>query len=85
MHVFETGATGFVAAAVAAGPDLLARGVAPDRAEEHSEWPSRFVGVDQPISAALTRGWMDWQPRENGLLTDLRESGYFDGRQRSKY
>ena len=74
-----------IAETIGAGLGVPVRSIEPDKAAEHFEWLSRFVSTDQPISSALTREWMGWQPRENGLLDDLRESGYFDEEKRSKY
>lgn len=74
-----------IAEAIGAGLGLPLRSIAPEAVGEHFEWLGRFVAVDQPVSSTLTREWMSWQPRGNGLLTDLRESGYFSGERRSKY
>lgn len=74
-----------IAEAIGAGLGSPLRSIAPEAAGEHFEWLGRFVAVDQPISSTLTREWMGWQPQGNGLLTDLRESGYFSGERRSKY
>jgi len=74
-----------IAEAIGAGVGVPLRSIAPEAAGEHFEWLGRFVAIDQPISSRLTREWMSWQPQENGLLNDLRESGYFNGERRSKY
>lgn len=67
-----------IAEAIGAGLGLPVRAIIAEQANDHFEWLAHFVAVDQPISSMLTCEWMGWQPKEYGLLTDLRESGYFD-------
>jgi hypothetical protein len=38
---------------------------------------ARFVTIDNPTSSALTREALEWNPKELGLLTDMKDSGYF--------
>jgi hypothetical protein len=38
---------------------------------------ARFITVDNPTSSTLTRNSLGWNPKEKGLLTDLKGSGYF--------
>jgi nucleoside-diphosphate-sugar epimerase len=53
------------------------RGLAEDEARTHFDWFARFVAIDNPASSALTRAALGWSPKEPGLLTDMKESGYF--------
>ena len=43
----------------------------------HFDWPEGFAAMDNPTSSALTREALGWSPKESGLLTDMKESGYF--------
>ncbi len=36
-----------------------------------------FAGLDMPASSALTQQWLDWKPKEIGLLEDIGQPGYF--------
>lgn len=74
-----------IAEAIGIGLGLPVRSIGFDDAAKHFEWLGRFIGIDQPISSTLTREWMNWRPQENGLLTDLKASGYFDRERRSKF
>ena len=54
-----------------------ARSVAAKDAPAHFDWMGMFVGIDNPTSSTLTREALGWQPEHPGLVTDLREAGYF--------
>ncbi|MEU2423580.1 SDR family oxidoreductase [Streptomyces sp. NPDC007851] len=43
----------------------------------HFGWLGRFVGNDNPTSAAATRQRYDWHPEQPGLLADLDQDHYF--------
>jgi nucleoside-diphosphate-sugar epimerase len=66
-----------IARVIGEGLGVPVRSVVGDAAAAHFGWLAGFVGVDNPTSSALTRGALGWNPRGPGLLTDLRESGYF--------
>ena len=51
--------------------------VAPEDAGEHFGWLAGFVGFDAPVSSALTRQLLGWQPRQLGLIADLGQGHYF--------
>jgi nucleoside-diphosphate-sugar epimerase len=48
-----------------------------DEAQAHFGWLAPFVAMDNPTSSAITRRSLGWRPREPGLLTDMRDGGYF--------
>jgi nucleoside-diphosphate-sugar epimerase len=48
-----------------------------DKAAEHFTWLAGFVGIDSPVSSALTRELMSWEPTRPGLIADLDEGHYF--------
>ncbi|MGF6771511.1 nucleoside-diphosphate-sugar epimerase [Paraburkholderia sp. GAS199] len=66
-----------IAETIGAGLGLPTRSLTEDQAAAHFEWLARFVAIDNPTSSALTRESLGWQPREKGLLADMREGDYF--------
>ena len=52
------------------------RSISPDEAPAHFGWMADFAQMDGPASSALTREWTGWEPREAGLLADLRDGVY---------
>lgn len=67
-----------IAGAIGEGLGVPARSIAPEEAEARFGWLAGFVAADSPASSAATRGALGWEPREAGLLDDMREGGYFD-------
>jgi nucleoside-diphosphate-sugar epimerase len=57
---------------------LPVKSIAPEEAEANFGWLAAFIGRDAPASSELTRKRLQWQPRERGLLADLRELQGFD-------
>lgn len=66
-----------IAGAIGAGLGVPVHGIAADEAPAHFDWLARFVAIDNPSSSAITRAALGWQPREAGLLADMRDAGYF--------
>ncbi|MGY2896232.1 SDR family oxidoreductase [Deinococcus sp. UYEF24] len=48
-----------------------------EQGSEHFGWLGMFIGADSPVSSALTREWMGWQPTRPGLIEDLDQGHYF--------
>ncbi|MDB6076264.1 MAG: 3-beta hydroxysteroid dehydrogenase [Akkermansiaceae bacterium] len=48
-----------------------------EEAAGHFGWFARFAGIDCPASNQRTRDLLGWEPREAGLLEDIRDAGYF--------
>jgi nucleoside-diphosphate-sugar epimerase len=59
------------------GLGVPVRSLTAEEAEAHFDWMARFVAIDNPASSAITCEALGWRPRDKGLLTDMRESGYF--------
>ena len=38
-----------------------------------------FITLDNPVSSALTREWLGWEPEHAGLIEDLEAGHYFAG------
>lgn len=69
-----------IAAAIGEGLGIPVRSLRMDQAKAHFDWLAMFVAIDNPTSSAFTQRTVGWQPREKGLLEDLRDSGYFNER-----
>ena len=65
-----------IAETIAEGLGLPARSITADEAGERFGFLSMFVGADIPASSAKTRAALGWEPREIGLLDDMR-ANYF--------
>jgi nucleoside-diphosphate-sugar epimerase len=57
---------------------LPSAGIAAEDANEHFSYLGGFVGLDNPISSALTRRRLTWEPSHPGLIEDLDHGHYFD-------
>ncbi len=66
-----------IAEAIAAGLGVPLRALTKAQAQEHFGWMANVVAIDNPMSSALTRSALGWDPQHPDLLTDMRESGYF--------
>jgi len=49
----------------------------PEEAAQHFGWFAHFAALDCPASSAQTQERLGWRPKGSGLLTDMKESGYF--------
>jgi nucleoside-diphosphate-sugar epimerase len=66
-----------IAETIGAGLGLPVQSFTKDQALAHFDWLAAFAAIDNPTSSALTREALGWIPKESGLLTDMKESGYF--------
>ncbi len=66
-----------IAATIGDGLGVPVRSVSVDEAAAHFDWLAMFVGIDNPTSSHFTRESVGWQPREKGLLADMRGGSYF--------
>lgn len=57
--------------------DLPSRSITPEEAGEHFGFLSRFVSLDSPASAQVTRELLSWRPTGPSLLQDLEEGHYY--------
>ncbi len=65
-----------IAEVVGAGLGVPVRSLSADEAAEHFGWLGAFAGMDLPASGALTRDRLGWEPKEPGLIEDLRNMDY---------
>lgn len=68
-----------IAAAIGTGLGLPVVSVSPDEAADWFGWFARFAAADAPTSSVWTREVLGWAPSQAGLLTDMKEAGYFGG------
>jgi hypothetical protein len=47
------------------------------QAAGHFGWFNHFAQIDCPASATLTMEQTGWQPRQPGLIDDIKVGGYF--------
>lgn len=67
-----------IAQTIGDGLGLPVQSISADEAAEHFDWFAGFVGLDGATSSAITRLSLGWEPRQQGLLADIRDSGYFN-------
>ena len=51
--------------------------IAPEQAGEHFGFLGHFLGADAPVSNAITRELLGWNPAHPGLIEDLDAGHYF--------
>jgi nucleoside-diphosphate-sugar epimerase len=51
--------------------------IAPEDAAAHFGWLAGFLATDVPVSSAITRQLLGWQPTQPGLIDDLDQGHYF--------
>ncbi len=51
--------------------------ISSEDAGEHFAWLAGFLAADSPVSSALTRELLGWQPTYPGLIADLDQGHYF--------
>ena len=51
--------------------------VSPEDAGKHFTFLAHFLALDSPVSSALTRELLDWEPAQPGLIDDLDQGHYF--------
>jgi nucleoside-diphosphate-sugar epimerase len=51
--------------------------IKPEEAGDYYGPLAMFAGMDMPASSALTQKWLNWKPKEIGLLADIGQPGYF--------
>ena len=66
-----------IAEVIGRGLGVPVRGMSEDEASAHFGWMALFVAIDNATSSERTRHSLGWNPQQQGLLADLRDSGYF--------
>ena len=56
---------------------LPTRSVSQQDAESYFGFLAPFVGVDGPVSSAITRTTLGWRPTHPKLIADLEQGHYF--------
>jgi len=57
--------------------DIPTKSVAPEDAPEHFGFMARFVALDSPVTATITRELLGWEPTGPSLLEDLEQDHYY--------
>jgi nucleoside-diphosphate-sugar epimerase len=70
-------ATRDVAEAIGRGLDLPPTSITAEQAEAHFGFLAHFLALDMPVSSALTRELLSWNPSGPGLVADLEQGHYF--------
>jgi nucleoside-diphosphate-sugar epimerase len=70
-------AIGDVAKAIGRGLDLPVTSITAEQAEAQFGFLARFLALDMPVSNALTRELLSWEPSGPGLIADLAQGHYF--------
>jgi nucleoside-diphosphate-sugar epimerase len=50
--------------------------IKPEEAAEHFSWLGDFLALDSPASSKITRELVGWEPKQVGLLDDLKQGNY---------
>ncbi len=66
-----------LAEAIGRGLDLPATSITAEQAEAQFGFLAGFLALDMPVSSALTRELLSWQPSGPGLVADLEQGHYF--------
>lgn len=66
-----------IAAAIGRGLGVPTASIDPADAAEHFGFLGGLVGMDNPVSSALTRRLLGWEPTHPGLIADLDAGFYF--------
>jgi len=54
--------------------------IARDKAGAHFGWLGGLVSLDIPASSTVTQKLLEWRPQRPGLIADLDEGHYFEGK-----
>ncbi len=68
-----------VAEAIGRGLGLPVTSITAEQAEPQFGFLAGFLGLDMPVSSALTRELLSWKPSGPGLVADLDQGHYFAG------
>jgi nucleoside-diphosphate-sugar epimerase len=66
-----------IAAAIGRGAGVPTASISPSDAGEHFSFLGAFVGLDNPVSAEVTRKVLGWESAYPGLIEDLEHGHYF--------
>ena len=66
-----------IAETVGEGLGVPVRSLTPEEAPSHFDWFAGFAQLDGAASSVITRKTLGWEPKQKGLIADMRESGYF--------
>ncbi|HET9123596.1 MAG TPA: SDR family oxidoreductase [Solirubrobacteraceae bacterium] len=69
-----------IAGAIGRGLDIPTGSIAAEDAPAHFGFLAGFIGLDMPVSSAITRELLGWSPEGPGLVEDIDARHYFEAR-----
>jgi nucleoside-diphosphate-sugar epimerase len=66
-----------IAEVIGRGLDLPVTSITAEEAQTHFGFLAGFLALDMPVSSALTRELLSWEPSGPGLVADLEQGHYF--------
>ncbi len=66
-----------IAGAIGRGLDVPLASISAEQAQSQFGFLARFLALDMPVSSALTRELLSWEPSGPGLLADLEQGHYY--------
>ena len=70
-------ATRDIAGVIGLGLELPVTSITPEQAEAQFGFLAGFLALDMPVSNAITRELLSWEPSGPGLVADLEQGHYF--------
>jgi nucleoside-diphosphate-sugar epimerase len=65
-----------IAETIGRGLDIPVRSISKEEAGTHFGWLGMFIARDRPVSSAITRKKLGWNPGGPGLIADLERMNY---------
>ena len=66
-----------IARVIADGLSAPLRSISREEAKDYYGWFAMFAQMDNPVSSALTRAELGWEPTGPGMFEDMRNEDYF--------
>jgi nucleoside-diphosphate-sugar epimerase len=66
-----------IAETIGAQLNIPVKSITQEEADGHFTWLARFLNIDSPTSNKITRELLGWEPKQFGLIDDLKEGHYF--------
>lgn len=79
-HAVGEGAIAFadIAHTISEGLGVPLKSLTMEQAKDYFTWFTHFAAIDCRASSAMTQKSLGWKPDEVGLITDMKNAGYFD-------
>ncbi|TYJ55776.1 hypothetical protein B9479_003554 [Cryptococcus floricola] len=79
LHAAQDAGVAFkdIAAAVSGRLGVETKSITAEQAGETYTWLSGFIASDTVAESQLTRKWLGWEPKEKGLVEDIKSSKWY--------